>query len=379
MKIPFFKPQIDEETIKSVGMVLRSGWLTTGSITAQFEEQFAEYVHAKHAVMVNSGTAALHLCLAFTGIKPGDEVITTPYTFAATAEVIEYFNARPVFVDIRDDNLNINESLIPFKITEKTRAIIPVHFAGHPCEMNEILNIAEQYKLYVFEDAAHCPPAVYMGETVGSIGHAACFSFYANKCITTGEGGMITTDNNDLYEKAKILRLHSLSKDAAKRYQAEGSWKYDITGLGYKYNPTDFAAAIGIGQLKSADKFFNERKRVVEGYKKYLGNCDKIKVLRELEHVSSSWHIFPVRLPGKTVSRRDEIIEILKERGISTSVHFIPLHIHSYYKNKYGYNPDDFPVAYNAYKGLITLPVYPALKDEEVEYISSQLIEIIEQ
>jgi len=372
--IPFFKPVIDEDTIARVSEVLRSGWLTTGSVCEEFETAFAKYVGAKHAVSVNSATAALHLCMASLNLKPGDEVITTPYTFVATAEVIEYFNAKPVFVDIREDTMNIDEGKIEKAITSKTRAIVPVHFAGQPCEMDEILAIAKKHGLPVFEDAAHVTPAYYKGRPIGSISNGACFSFYANKCITTGEGGMLTTDDDELAAKFRILRLHGLSRDAIDRYQSKGSWQYDVIAQGYKYNLTDIAAAIGIGQLAQADRW-EERKRVVKTYRELLGNKDDIQMIEELEHNQSSWHIFPIRFKNHADQKRDELIQKINAKGISTSVHFIPIHTFTYYREKYGYKPGDFPNAYNAFRRLITLPVYPGLKDEGVEYICGTILE----
>ncbi len=377
MEIPFFRPAIDDKTIAEVGEVLRSGWLTTGPKTAEFEKKFAEYCDAKHCIMVNSCTAALHLSLAAAGISRGDEVITSVYTFAATAEVIEYFDAVPVFVDIRPDTMNIDETLIESKITSKTKAIIPVHFAGHPCEMDSIIDLAKKYNLKVIEDAAHCTPAFYKGRSVGSIGDATCFSFYANKCITTGEGGCVTIDDAEFADKIRILRLHGLSKDAANRYDKKGSWRYDIVERGYKYNPTDMASVIGLNQLSRADEFHKTRRDIVFLYRKYLGGANDILTLEEKEDCVSSCHIFPVRLKNKSLAERDRIIEILKEKGISVSVHYIPLHMHSYYRGKYNYAPENFPEARKASESLITLPVYPGLKNSEIEYICNSVLQTL--
>ncbi|MFC1584209.1 DegT/DnrJ/EryC1/StrS family aminotransferase [Fibrobacterota bacterium] len=379
MKIPFFQPCIDGETELSVLEVLRSGWLTTGSKTLEFEKKFAEYVGTDNAVMVNSGTAALHLCMAALDLQPGDEVITTPYTFAATAEVVEYFNAKPVFVDVRKDTLNINEKSIEERINSRTRAIIPVHFAGHPCEMNTIMEIADRHNLLIVEDAAHCTPAYYQGRPVGSLGHCTCFSFYANKCITTGEGGMVTTADSSLADKIRSLRLHGLSKDAVNRYQKSGSWEYDIIARGYKYNPTDISAAIGLGQLKQADSFHRERKKIAAWYTERLQDIPEIHIPKEAGGVDSSWHLFPIRLCGQLQGRRNGVIDELRKREISVSVHFKPLHLHSYYADKYAYRPEDFPVANEAYQGLITLPVYPGLNDKQVDFIVKNLIEILHE
>jgi perosamine synthetase len=329
--------------------------------------------------MLNSGTAALHLSLEAINLEPENEVITTPFTFAATAEVIEYFNARPVFVDIREDTLNISENGIEEKITSKTRAIIPVHFSGHPCEMDSIMDIAHKHDLYIIEDAAHCTPAYYKGKPIGSLGHLTCFSFYANKCITTGEGGMVTSNDESLLEKIRILRLHGLSNDAMNRYASEGTWKYDITTRGYKYNPTDIAAAIGLEQLKHADSFYQARKKIANAYTQQLKDIPEIQLPRETQSVKSSWHLFPIRLSGNLVPERDRIIQELGRRGITVSVHFLPLHMHSFYRDKYHYRPDDFPDALHASKGILSLPVYPGLKDDEVAFVTENLKEILQR
>ncbi len=372
MKIPFFKPEIDSKTIAQVGQVIKNGWLTTGPKTLEFETNFAQYVNATHAIMVNSGTAALHLALEAIDIKPGDEVITTPFTFAATTEVIEYMGAKPIFVDIRKDTLNINEKLIEAQITSKTRAIIPVHFSGIPCEMKEILKIARKHKLYVIEDAAHCTPAYYNGKPVGSIGHITCFSFYANKCITTAEGGMLTTQSKKIADKVKLLRLHGMSRDAINRYKS-AKWEYDISVKGFKYNPTDIAACLGIMQLKKADLFLKKRTRIASNYMNSFSKEKNITSLSIPNKCISSWYIYPIRIKHDKPGLRNQLIDYLFQQGISTSVHFKPVHLHSYYKNKYGYKALDFPVAYYEYQKIITLPVYPSLKNNEIDYISRKI------
>jgi perosamine synthetase len=373
VEVPFFKPSLDEETLKSVSEVLRSGWLTTGRRTAEFESRFAEYVGASHAVMANSGTAALHLSLCCIDLRPDEEVILPTMTFAATAEVVEYFCAKPVLVDCREDNLNIDEKLIEGKITARTRAIMPVHYGGHPCEMDAIMAIAKKHGLKVIEDAAHCTPASYRGVSVGRIGHFTCFSFYANKCITTGEGGMVTLEDAGKAERIRRLRLHGLSNSAQDRYNAGGAWRYDIVEKGYKYNPTDFSAAMGLVQLSKANEFLRERRRVVDKYRQLLQDTPEIQLFREASHVCSSWHLFPIRLEDALQKRRDDIMSRLHAKGIVTSVHFVPLHMHSYYRDKYSYRPEDFPVASKAQAGLISLPIYPGLSNQEVEFVAENL------
>lgn len=377
MKIPFHRPDIDEETIALVGDVLRSGWLTSGPKVAEFEKVFAESVNAKYAVFVNSGTAALHLAVDQLNLQASDEVIMSPMTFAATAEVVEYYDAKPVFVDIRPDTMNIDETKIEAAITKHTKAIMAVHYAGHPCEMKTIHEIAKQHQLKVIEDAAHCTPAKYHNQPIGSISDATCFSFYANKCITTGEGGMLTTNDENLAKQARSKRLHGLSNDADKRYSEGGSYRYEITTRGYKYNGTDISAAIGLGQLKRSQEFFAARKKLVQNYKNNFKKCQRILPLTELEHVESSHYIFPIRIIEASLQEKDLVIKQLKEHGIATSVHFIPLHTHAYYKQKYQYKDQDFPLALEAYEALITLPLFPGMTQEECDYVCNTLIELI--
>ncbi len=376
MNIPYFKPSLSEGCLEAVKKVLQSHWLTTGPVTLEFEKAFAKYVGSRYAVMLNSCTAALHLSLKAINLNPNDEVITTPYTFAASAEVIEYFNARPVFVDIRPDTLNIDEKKIEEKITKKTRAILPVHFAGHPCEMDTIKKIAKKYELKIIEDAAHCTPAFYKEKAIGTLSDCTCFSFYANKCITTGEGGMLTTDNQEIYESVLSLRLHGMSKDAINRYNTKGSWNYSISQIGYKYNPTDTSAAMGLSQLAEADSFLKKREEIATRYTHNLKNNPHIQINQPLEHVHSSRHLFPIQLKGQLIKKRDQIIEFLKQKGIGTSVHFIPLHIQPYYQKKYSYQPQDFPIAFKTFERSISLPIYPSLTSEEVDYICQILNEI---
>jgi len=378
MEIPFFKPSISPLTLQRVTEVLKSGWLTTGQKTEEFENQFAKYVGAKYAIMVNSGTAALHLSLASLGITKGDEIITTPYTFAATTEVIENLGARPVLIDVNETDLNIDVKKIPNAITSKTKAILPVHFSGNPCEMNTLLEISQKYQLKIIEDAAHCTPAFYHNRPIGSIGDATCFSFYANKCITTGEGGMLTTNNTNIANLSRSLRLHGLSKDALNRYRSGAKWEYDITHSGFKYNPTDISAVMGIEQLKQADEFLKKRVHIIEVYQSYFKNDPRLKLIWPNPLNQSSWHLFPVRLLNGLKSVRNQIINRLHQVNISVAVHFKPLHLHSYYINKYQYKPSDFPIATDAFEREISLPVYPQLQEDEIHYIASQFKTILD-
>jgi len=374
--IPFHKPYITEDEISEVVDSLSSGWLTTGLKCVEFEKAFSQYIGCKHAIAVNSCTAALHIALEAVGLREGDEVITTPMTFAATAEVIRYFNAEPVFVDIEPDSMNINVSILEAKVKEhksggnRLKAIIPVHFAGHPCDMDSISTIAQKNNLKVIEDAAHCLPAKYNNRQVGTIGDITCFSFYATKNITTGEGGMAVTDNSEWAERMRIMSLHGISKDAWKRYSEEGHWYYEIIAPGYKYNMTDIAAALGIAQLKKADFFQKRREEIAAQYNKAFKDLPQIIIPFESNNIQHSWHLYVMRLNLEYLSiDRNQFIEELRSRGVGTSVHFIPLHIHPYYRETYGYKPEDFPVAYETFKKIITLPLYPKMTDGEVRRV----------
>lgn len=368
MIVPFFRPSISAKTIQDVSKTIKSGWLTTGPNVKDFEQKFAEYVNAKYALALNSGTAALHLALDAIGLKRGDEVIVPTLTFAATAEVVEYFDAKPVLCDIRSDTKNIDENRIEGLINKNTKAVIPVHYAGHPCEMNKILKIAKKYKIKVIEDAAHCTPAYYKNKPIGSIGHITCFSFYANKCITTGEGGMVVTNNKNYIERMRIMSLHGLSKDAWNRYSCRGNWYYQIVDRGFKYNMTDVAAAIGLNQLRDADKLWQKRKTAAQKYGFLLKDIENIVLPKQDENVKSAWYIYPIWVDYSKINRNKLIDDLLK-MGIKTSVHFIPLHMHKFYKNKYKYKAKDFINAYNYYKGCITLPLFPDITEKEQKYV----------
>ncbi len=376
--LPFHVPDIGEEEIQAVVRTLRSGWLTTGPKVRQLEEGFARYVGCQHALAVNSGTAALHLALDAIGIKEGDEVLVPTITFAATAEVVLYFKAKPVLVDCRRDTFNIDPDQIEKKVTSKTRAIIPVHFGGQPCEMDRILEIARKYNLKVIEDAAHALPARYQGKIVGTISDITCFSFYATKTITTGEGGMATTENPEWADRMRIMSLHGISKDAWKRYTADGSWYYDILYPGYKYNLTDIAAAIGIEQLKKCDRFWEARRRIAAVYDEGFADLPEIRTPACRPDVQHAWHLYVIQLELERLRiNRNEFIEALKHENIGASVHFIPLHLHPYYRNTMGYKPQDFPNASAAYDRIVSLPIYPRMTDADVQDVIGAITHII--
>jgi perosamine synthetase len=359
-------PDIDDAEISSVEETLRSGWLTTGPKVKEFERQFAEFVGARHAIAVNSCTAALHLALDAIGIKEGDEVIVPTLTFAATAEVVFYLHARPVLVDCCPKTLNIDPQRLEKAITPRTRAIIPVHFAGQPCEMDAIRDIAQRHNLAIIEDAAHALPARYRNQMVGTIGDITCFSFYATKTITTGEGGMITTDNDEYAERMRIMSLHGISKDAWKRYTAEGSWRYDILFPGYKYNLTDIAAALGVEQLKKCCRFYEARKRMASEFNEAFADIAALTMPFVNDGVQHAWHLYVVQLNlDQLAINRDRFIEELKSAKIGTSVHFIPLHLHPFYRDTLHYDVREFPCATQAFERIISLPLYTKMTQQD--------------
>ncbi len=376
--LPFHRPQIDEEEIASVMETLRSGWLTTGPKVRQFEQEFAKQVGASYAVAVNSCTAALHLALESIGIKEGDEVIVPTMTFAATGEVVTYFKAKPILVDCRPDTLYIDVEQMERMITSKTKAIIPVHFAGQPCEMEKILEIARVYGVKVIEDAAHALPAQDHGKVIGSIGDITCFSFYVTKTITTGEGGMATTENPELADRMRTMSLHGLTKDPWRRYTAEGSWDYEIFSPGYKYNMTDIAAAIGIPQLAKSKKFWEIRQQYAKLYHEGLKDVAALTLPSVRDGVQHAWHLYVIQLdPDRSRIGRNECIEQLKKHNIGCSVHFIPLHLHPYYRDTYGFQPEHFPVATRLFDRIISLPIYPGMTEANVRCVIETLRELL--
>jgi dTDP-4-amino-4,6-dideoxygalactose transaminase len=363
--LPFSAPLLGEEEIDSVVGCLRSGWLTSGLKVKEFERDFAAYVGCKHALAVNSCTAALHLGLEAAGVGSGDEVITSPLTFAATAAVIEDLGARPVLVDCDARSLNLDPSRIEAGITPRTRAIVPVHFGGQPCEMDPILEAARAHRLAVVEDAAHALPARYRGRLIGTFGDATCFSFYATKTVTTGEGGMVVTDRDDYAERMRMMHLHGMSRDAWKRYTQNGSWSYEILAAGFKYNLTDIAASIGIHQLRRAESFHARRRQIAREYTSALGGVRGLYVIQ--------------LVPEALTIGRDEFIRRLMTMNIGVFVHFIPLHIHPYYRQKYDYKPHDFPNAYAASQRILSLPLYPKMTDENVQDVVDAVRSLVEE
>ncbi len=377
MEVPFHRPYITNDEVVEVEDCLRNGWITMGKKTVEFERKFGEYIGTKNSVAVNSCTAALHLSLRVIGLKEGGEVIAPSTTFVATAEVVNYFNAKPVLVDIDQETHLIDVSKIEEKITKRTKAIIPVHFSGQPADMDEILEIAKRYNLYVIEDAAHALPASYKGRKIGTIGDLTCFSFYATKTLATGEGGMVTTENDEWADRIRVLRLHGISKDAWKRYSREGTWEYDVLENGYKYNMTDINAALGLAQLRKLEWMWKKRREIAEKYNEAFKDLEEIILYKVKKDRETSWHLYPLKLNLEALKiSRNEFIERLKERGIGTSVHFIPLYRFSYYR-RFGYKIEDFPNSEWVFERVVSLPIFPGMTDEEVNYVIENVVEIL--
>jgi dTDP-4-amino-4,6-dideoxygalactose transaminase len=377
-EVPFSMPDIGDEEIAAVVETLRSGWLSTGPQTLAFEREFAESIGAGTAIAVSSATAGLHLGLDATSIGPGDEVLIPTLTFTSTAATVVHVGATPRLVDVEPDTLNICVEDAARKCGPRTKAIVPVHFAGHPCRMDAILELAAERKLLVMEDAAHAPAALYRGRRIGTISPLTVFSFYATKNLTTGEGGMITTGDLDLAERLRTRRLHGMTKDSWKRYTAEGSWRYDVSYPGFKYNMTDVAAAMGRVQLRRLPAMQACRRRLVARYRERLQDVDAIELPSCHADVEHAWHLFVVRVRPKMLTiGRDEVIRLLNAAGIGTSVHFIPLHEHSYYRSALGTDAAQLPRASDAAARIISLPLFSRMRIDEVDYVAGVLTEIM--
>lgn len=367
--LPYSPPSIGQAEIDEVVATLRTDWITTGPKTKQFEEQFGRYVGAPGgtSLMLNSCTAGLHVALVALGVGPGDEVIVPTLTFAATANVVEHVGAKPVLVDVEPDTLCIDPEAARAAVTPRTKAIMPVHYAGHPADLDPLFELAERHDLHVVEDAAHAAPTFYKGVMVGSRENFASFSFYATKNLTTAEGGALT-GRPELLADARVIGLHGMSADGWKRFDKSGSWEYDIAMPGFKYNMTDLQAAIGMHQLPRLEQFHARRREVVARYAEAFGNDERFQVPVEREDCSSAWHLYVLRIRPELLGLdRNRFIEELKARNIGSSVHYRPLHMMSFYANKYGYRPDDFPVAKDAYERMISLPLNPRLSHADVE------------
>ncbi|MHB1097265.1 MAG: DegT/DnrJ/EryC1/StrS family aminotransferase [Gemmatimonadaceae bacterium] len=373
----FSPPFIGSEEIDEVVDTLTTDWITTGPKARRLESAFAEFIGVRDALAVSSATEAMQVALAALGVEPGDEVITTVMTFCSTAHVIEHMGARPVFVDVEPDTLCISPDSVEAAVTSKTRGLLPVHLYGHPCDMDPLLDLAKASELFVLEDAAHSLPARYKGGLVGTLGTATAFSFYATKNMTTAEGGMLVADP-DLIAKARMWSLHGMSRDAHQRYSADGSWFYEVLVPGFKCNMTDLHASLGLQQLKKLPRFQDRRREIVAQYHEAFRSMPELQVPVERTEVESAWHIYALRLNLEMLRiDRSQFIDELKARKIGTSVHFIPLHLHRYYRDKYGYSAEDFPVAFSNYQRLISLPLHPRLSNQDVNDVIEAVSDIV--
>ncbi|HEX2205769.1 MAG TPA: DegT/DnrJ/EryC1/StrS family aminotransferase [Longimicrobium sp.] len=373
----FSPPLIGEEEIAEVVDTLRSDWITTGPKTRAFEAEFAAYVSAPGALALNSCTAGLHTALATLGVGPGDEVVTTPMTFAASVNVIEHVGATPVLVDVEPDTLNIDPAEIAKAVTPKTKAIVPVHYAGHPAEMDPILETAAAHRLEVIEDAAHAVPAKYRGRWIGSGSNPAAFSFYATKNLSTAEGGMLT-GSPEFLERARMVSLHGMSRGAWNRYGKGGSWKYEILMPGFKYNMTDIAAALGLWQLRKLEGFQARRREIVAMYDAAFGAEEALELPGRRGHVEHAWHLYPLRIrPELLTIDRDRFVDEMGARNIGTSVHFIPVHTHPYYRDRYGWKPESFPVAWSNFERIFSIPLNLRLGDEDVADVIEAVLGVV--
>jgi len=369
--LPFALPEIGLEELSGVCEVLSSGWLTTGPKASELERKFAGFIGCRHALAVNSCTSGLHLALEAAGIGPGDSVITTPYTFTATAEVIRYLGAEPLFVDIDPHSFNIDPDRVQAQLRDhgpKVRALLPVHFAGQACDMDRLMEIATDHGLKVIEDAAHALPTTYKGKTIGTIADATVFSFYATKTITTGEGGMVTTSDSELAERMQTMRLHGIDRSVFDRYTStRPSWYYEVVAPGFKYNMPDVAAALGLAQLTRARDFQRRREQIATAYSKAFQDLP----LR-VPHISwpedtHAWHLYVIQLDLDHLTiDRDRFIELMANAGIGTSVHFIPLHMQPYWRDRYRLRAEDFPIAREVYCRAVSLPIYSRMDDDDV-------------
>lgn len=364
----FGSPRIEEPEIEEMILTLRSGWIGTGPKVGRFEELFREYIGVPYAMALNSCTAALHVSMIVAGIGQGDEVITTPMTFCATANAIIHTGAKPVFVDVNRDTMNIDPDLVERAITSRTKAILPVHFAGRPCDMDPIMEIARRHRLIVVEDAAHCVEGVYRGKKIGTIGDITCFSFYVTKNVTTGEGGMVTTHREDWADKIKMYGLHGMSRDAWKRYSDEGFRHYQVIFPGYKYNMTDMQASLGIHQLKKVEHYYIRREEIWNQYDEAFKSLPLSIPSPPEKETRHARHLYTILLNlDKLKTDRDTFQQALYGEKIGTGIHYISLHLHHYYRETYGCRPEDFPNAKFISERTISLPFSAKLTDADVE------------
>lgn len=363
--LPFNRPCLDEAEEQEIVAALRSGWLTTGPRTKQFEADFARYQDVGHAVALNSCTAALHLSLIALGIGPGDEVVTTPYTFTATCNVIVHVGATPVLADVEPDTLNLDPRAAAAAITERTKAILPVHFAGHPIDMAAFRQLRDKHKLALIHDAAHATESRYEGRSIASDGDLTCFSFYATKNLATGEGGMLTTHDADLADRIRVLGLHGMSRDAWKRYTESGYQHYDVAAPGFKYNMFDLQAALGLHQLRKLEGFLIRRQQLAARYDEALAQIPELELMGIRPNVRTAHHLYVIRLRPDAGIGRDAFMAAMQRQNVGVGVHFRPVHYLSYYRERFGWRPEDFPVASQAGDNCISLPLDPALTEAD--------------
>lgn len=376
--LPYGTQWLDENEINEVIDSLKSNWITTGPKMRLFEKRFQEFKGSKYAIAVNSGTAALHISTSSINIRPGDEVITTPLTFVASANCVVYRGGTPIFADIKKDTYNIDPLEIEKKITSKTKAIIPVHFAGQPCDMDEITEIAEKNDLYVIEDAAHAIDAEYKGKKIGNISDLTIFSFHPVKNITTAEGGMVTTNNDELNDKLLMFRTHGISKDAVKRFGKEGDFYYDMQYLGFRYNLSELHSALGIHQLNKLESFQKRRREIVEIYNKELKDIEEIIIPYVKDDIKHSWHLYIIQIEiEKMKVDRDYLFKALREENIGVNVHYIPVHYHSYYANNYGLKIGILPKVERLFPRLLTLPLFPKMSNNDIYDVINALEKVL--
>jgi len=362
--LPYGRQTLTETDVAAATEVLRSDWLTTGPKVAEFEEAIADYVDARHAVSFSSGTAALHAAVLAAGLKPGDEAITTPLTFCATANAALYGGGTPVFADVRDETLTIDPEEVERRITPRTKALLPVDYAGHPADLDALLALADRHELIVIEDAAHALGAKYRSRMVGSISHMSVFSFHAVKHLTTGEGGMVTTNNGEFVQRLREVRNHGIDSDARAR-QADGQWHYEMTTLGFNYRLTDIACALGLAQLPRLPANLARRRAIAARYEKALATISSLALPIVAADVTSAWHLYPVRVDASM--DRAEVFDALRAEGLGVNVHYIPVHLHPYYRSRFGYRGGEFPIAETASGRLISLPMFHGMTDEDVD------------
>jgi len=376
--LPYGHQSIDDDDIRAVLEVLRSDWITTGPKIAEFEQAFAAYVNSKYAVCFSSGTAALHGASFAAGLGPGDEAITTPMTFCATANCVLYQGAKPVFADICPDTLNIDPEEIKRRITQHTKAVLPVDYAGHPADLELILELSDRHKLIVIEDACHALGAEYRGRRVGALSHMTVFSFHPVKHITTGEGGMVTTDNGQFAQRLRMFRNHGIDCDARQR-ESNGSWHYDMVSLGYNYRLTDFGCALGLSQLRKLDTNLARRRQIANQYTAAFQKTPGVTPLAVRREVNPAWHLYPIKLDLATLRvGRSEIFAALRAVGLGVNVHYIPVHLHSYYRKNFGYRIGDYPAAEGVYEQLITLPMFHGMSDHNLDYVIEAVRKVVD-